>query len=148
MYSKNIDIAPSARAVLPDGCQVREFNLTTRPSLWAFIEALPARVPVGSVQKIYVELGSSDYDARPLRIRGDVGFYSHPTFDFAAYQLATRIEQQRSILDILHSAAVVACNDQRADTTPFDAAYEIVRSQAFPLRELSIDEVLAKLGLE
>ena len=147
MYSKNIDIAPSTRVVLPAEYPAREFTLSTRPALWAFIEALPGRIAVGSIKKLYVELGPSAFNAQPWRILDGVGFYAYPHFDYAAYRSATRTQQQKDILDALHNAAVFACNDQGADSGAFDAAYEIVRSQSFPLPELTIDEVLEKLGL-
>ena len=146
MLAANIDIACTPKASIPASRSALDFNLSTRPSLWAFIEALPYRIPVTGVKKIYVACGPNSYRTLPP-FPDQVAFYSVTDFDFSGYFALDRTSQQVQILDLLEIASRDVCQRVGADPQPFEAAAAIAKSLALPLRELSIEEVLDKLGL-
>lgn len=147
MYARNIDIVAEP-VPTPPAYDARAFSMSTRPALWSVIDALPSRIPVGPVQKVYIELGRRrQASGGAIMYLDRVAMVSEPDFDFAGYALLSRTDQQRMVSDVIVASCTIVCRDVGADPAPFVAAGAIATSRQFPLPEMSMDEVLARLGL-
>jgi hypothetical protein len=146
MYFRDLAVYASDDAHLPDKLEL-QFNLSTHTPVEAYLAALPRRqVVLGDLAKVNVAVGPRG-GSLPYWDCLNVAIIYWPRFDFSRYIELSRAQQQLRILAVLHKALLNIARRTGSDCSWYDAAYEAVRGQPFPLPEIEEQELLRRCGL-
>ena len=148
MYLRDLAIHLSHLATVPEPWTRRDFNLSTHAVVERYLELLPRRsIVLGDLGKLNVTVGPSDEKEKLFWYCLGIGHYCWRAFDVVAYCAATREEQQKKLLSILHSSLLRVARRFNAQTVEFVAAKNAILALEFPLPEFSQQELLQRFGL-
>ena len=145
-YLRFLGAGIDPRVALPAGVTAFDVNITLHPVTEALREELPRRYQFPGVGKVYLQLGGPTIPAGLRRGVLGVAQVQWEAFEAETYLRADRAMQQQMLLAAWERGLTEVAALIGADDSVIRDMSTRVRQRRMPLPDLSVEEILRRIG--